>query len=171
MNVSFTLISQYERGIRKPKIETLWRMAEAIGVPKNYFFSNYYDYDGGTSDAIRDFKKNTVEVNAYDGMISILAAMYGGFEERVITGKVGSVSIDIFGKDDTAFYLNYEHIIELLDIVQSTLKPIIKKLTADQSLSDIIKAHQDYFDNPDNFTPEEIALSEKVMKKLRNNKG
>ena len=55
IGVSFAQISQYERGDRNPKIETLMRIADALGLDINFFIEsrNYIDISNNNPEFLR----------------------------------------------------------------------------------------------------------------------
>ena len=57
LGVSASMIAQYETGKRKPKLETMRKLAEALGVPMGYLVANWSDYS--TSEIITDLKEDS----------------------------------------------------------------------------------------------------------------
>lgn len=56
LGVSASMIAQYETGKRKPKLETMRKLAEALGVPMGDLVANWSDYN--TSEIITDLEEN-----------------------------------------------------------------------------------------------------------------
>ena len=56
LGVSASMIAQYETGKRKPKLETMRKLAEALGVPMGDLVANWSDYS--TSEIITDLEEN-----------------------------------------------------------------------------------------------------------------
>ena len=56
LGVSASMIAQYETGKRKPKLETVRRLAEALDVPMGDLVANWSDYS--TSEIITDLEEN-----------------------------------------------------------------------------------------------------------------
>ena len=56
LGVSASMIAQYETGKRKPKLETVRRLAEALNVPMGDLVANWSDYN--TSEIITDLEEN-----------------------------------------------------------------------------------------------------------------
>ena len=57
LGVSASMIAQYETGKRKPKLETMRKLAEALGVPMGDLVANWSDYS--TSEIITDLKEDS----------------------------------------------------------------------------------------------------------------
>ena len=56
LGVSASMIAQYETGKRKPKLETMRKLAEALGIPMGDLVANWSDYS--TSEIITDLEEN-----------------------------------------------------------------------------------------------------------------
>jgi hypothetical protein len=92
--------------------------------------------DKNVNEIIEGYKKIKSGATAFNGLISILTDLYGGFEER--TYKDWGRYL-VFGTGDSAFSLNGDELIALLKSVRDAIRPIVENLTAGQTLMDKVK--------------------------------
>ena len=75
LSVTPQAISQYERGIKKPKIETIEKIADALGV--SWLHLSHLE-DLATASRERElYQKDKVRDAARPAIVKLLAAVYG----------------------------------------------------------------------------------------------
>lgn len=136
LNVSGAMIAQYEKGIRKPKIETLDKIASALGVKivditRDFKFSDYQK----TS----EFQRLERSVDATKGIIAILTDIYGSVEDKTVSGEYASTNYYLVGKGDNQFILDNGIIEALYESTKASIPPLIECMKSNLSEDDYIK--------------------------------
>ena len=87
LNISPQNLAQYESGKRKPKIETVNRIASALGVNIVDLMEEFTIDQYKTTSEYQQLEKT---VNAENGIIALLTDIYGKVEDKDIEGSYGS---------------------------------------------------------------------------------
>lgn len=127
-------IRQYESGRLNPKIETLDKLAAALGVPINDLKPDITQGQIGCMELLKKFNKPPI---GFEAVIEFLTGIYGRVEEKYATrifeneggGKSHTFkSYWLIGKGEDAFIL-YEHNIKAIsDSIMGMLPPIVGQL-------------------------------------------
>lgn len=145
LNVSFVNISQWENGVRNPKIETLQRIADALGISWTYFTDM-----SGKPESIDVSKKEYDELLEEEKWIEItekiISSIYGQKKTiRIITPNEGIFleTVDVYGDNPegrVTFGPNGELIIaQALSSLFYSLAESLKTPVGDET--EFIKSH------------------------------
>ena len=75
LGVTPQAVSQYERGIKKPKIETIEKIADALGV--SWLHLSHLESLAAASKERELYRKDKVREAARPAVVKLLAAVYG----------------------------------------------------------------------------------------------
>lgn len=146
IGVSYQQIGQYENGKRNPKIETIDKIASALGVKIADITQSF---------KISDYKK-TSEFNrlerraeAEKGVVSILADIYGFAEEKVILGKYADSFYFLIGKENNQFILNDGVIDTLYKSIKASVPPLVDHMKTTQTENEYIKERLEELSDPE----------------------
>lgn len=136
LGVSQQMIAQYEKGKRHPKIETIDKIATALGVrivdiTRDFKFSDYQK----TS----EFQRLERSVDATKGIIAILTDIYGSVEDKTVSGQYASTNYYLVGKGDNQFILDNGIIEALYESTKASIPPLIECMKSNLSEDDYIK--------------------------------
>lgn len=150
LNVSGAMIAQYEKGIRKPKIETLDKIASALGVKiaditKSYTWAEYQR----TDECKRMEKEVEIKSNAQQGIVNILIDIYGYAEEKSVCGKYGEHFYYLVGKADKQFILEDYVIKALYESVKASIPHLINCMKINQTEDEYIKECLEELSSPE----------------------
>ena len=138
-------IRKYENGKQNPKIETIDKIASALGVSIAQI----------KEDITWNERKNTLEVErmnneitAIDGFISILVEIYGKITPRTAMGKYGAEIYYIVGENDHQFILHPSDIVTLYNSARAAIPSIVERLKDSRHENEVIKELSDKHNNP-----------------------
>lgn len=136
IGMSYQQIGQYEKGKRQPKIETIDKIATALGVrivdiTRDFKFSDYQK----TS----EFQRLERSVDATKGIIAILTDIYGSVEDKTVSGQYASTNYYLVGKGDNQFILDNGIIEALYESTKASIPPLIECMKSNLSEDDYIK--------------------------------
>lgn len=146
LGVSQQMIAQYEKGKRQPKIETIDKIATALGVrivdiTRDFKFSDYQK----TS----EFQRLERSVDATKGIIAILTDIYGSVEDKTVSGQYASTNYYLVGKGDNQFILDNGIIEALYESTKASIPPLIECMKSNLSEDDYIKECLQDLSNPE----------------------
>lgn len=129
-------IRQYELGKANPKIETVDRIASALGVRvidlmEGYAFTEYKN----TS----EYQQLEKEVNAEKGIISILTDIYGKVEDKTVSGDYFDSNYYLVGEGEKQFILYDSDIDALHESTKSLILPLVERMKDCRPESEVIK--------------------------------
>ena len=130
----------YEANKRQPSINQIREIAAALEI--NWMYLLGHPLGGETvaesSQFAFDYKKYE---QISDGVMNIIAAMYGGCESKKITGTHGFRNELIFGNGADAFYIDSEGLDVVQDSIEAIIKPLIEhfRVSADERIAYMIK--------------------------------
>jgi len=149
-------IRKYELGKANPKLETIDKIANALGVAitkiKEDISWNEFLNTSSAQSGIR-------EGNAMEGVVAILAHIYGNAEEKSVFNKNGECPYWLVGTGNNTFVLYEEHIQQLLEYFKTSTPFIIENMKDTRPEGEIIKEIL-----ADLNSPEHIALLRKFEK-------
>lgn len=118
-------IRKYESGKLNPKRETLQRIARALEVPWISLTGDQsLDYVVGKKQA-NEVRKETDLINA---ILTILNYLYGGVEDKEISGRYGSTFCYFVGKKPNRFALYEDNVDALKKLVLSTVSIMTEQI-------------------------------------------
>ena len=137
-------IRRYELGGKNanPKLETIEKIARALNVKITDLVESLYwtDYE-----KTEEYKELVKDSNSYEGIISILKAIYGDVtkQEYNYDSEDGSVHGTVYyytiEKDENKFILHEDDIRTLLNYVKTSLPFMVDSLKDERSEEEIIK--------------------------------
>lgn len=136
IGISYQQIGQYETGKRKPKIETIDKIATALGVKivditREFKISDYKK----TS----EFQRLERNVDAQNGIIAILTDIYGSVEDKSVSGQYADTDYYLVGKGNDQFILDNGIIDALYESTKASFPPLIECMKSNLSEDDYIK--------------------------------
>ena len=93
-------IRQYEAGRANPKIETIWKIASALNVPINAIKEDLI-WDKNSD----EMKRLDIQASAIDGIVAVIADIYGKVEDKELVGDYFSGHYYVVGKGKNKFIL------------------------------------------------------------------
>lgn len=136
LGVSGSMIGQYENNLRRPKRETLEKIAKALNVSwEDLAGERAFEYTYGRKayDLIHS------AVDPRKAIHTLLKTLYGRFEGKIIESPDGDHVYYCVGKNDDKFYLLGESMTDILELVLKFLSVVVEpmKITGPE---DAIKA-------------------------------
>lgn len=126
LGITPALIGHYERGERNPKKETLDKIADALEV------SGIYLLHGESAEEIDRIRKNFQDAVFLDlksdGLVSILAEIYGGAEKRFVDENALSQDYTFFGRGKDGFVLCNRDLETLRNAIKGLIHPIVENM-------------------------------------------
>lgn len=129
-------IRQYELGKANPKIETVDRIASALGVRvidlmEEYTFTEYK--------TTSEFQKLERTGKATEGIIALLAEIYGKVEDKTISGDYFDSNYYLVGEGEKQFILYDSDIDALHESTKSLILPLVERMKDCRPESEVIK--------------------------------
>lgn len=138
MGVSGSMIGQYENDLRKPKRETLEKIAAALNVSwEDLAGEETLVYTHGTH-VQKMFDRIVEEVAPREAIHTLLKNIYGRFEGKVIEDADGEAEAVYYlvGKGDDEFFLSGHDMTDILELVLKFLRVVVEpmKLTGPEKV-------------------------------------
>lgn len=129
-------IRQYELGKAKPKIETVDRIASALGVRvidlmEEYTFTEYK--------TTSEFQKLERTGKATEGIIALLVEIYGKAEDKSVSGDYFDSNYYLVGEGESQFILYDGDIDALHESAKSLIIPLVERMKDCRPESEVIK--------------------------------
>lgn len=129
-------IRQYELGKANPKIETVDRIASALGVRVVDLMEEYTFAEYKTTSEYQRLEK---EANAEGGIIAILTDIYGKVEDKNVNGSYGSGHYYLIGEGEKQFILYDGDINTLYESSKALITPLVERMKDCRTESEVIK--------------------------------
>ncbi|MFA9379139.1 MAG: helix-turn-helix domain-containing protein [Lachnotalea sp.] len=131
-------IRKYELGNANPKIETIDKIASALGIPLVQIMENItWEQQKNTS----EIKLLDKKVSALEGILSILADIYGKVESKELQGKKASGHYYVVDEGDKNFILYDGDIDTLYQAIKSSIPFLIDKMKDTRTEAEVIEAY------------------------------
>ena len=140
LQISQQQIAQYESGKRAPKIETVEKIARALGVSVACIME---EFSMEQYEKTEEYRTTAKTVNAYNGIIAIVKEIYGDVVEKSIDEEYGESFYYLVGAENQKFVLYEDDINQLLEYVKTSIPFVIdglKDTRPEQVIIDEIKA-------------------------------
>lgn len=125
-NINEANIRKYESGRQNPKIETIDKIADALGVLTSQIKE---DITWAEHRQTSDWERIKKEVSAFDGIIAILANIYGQAEEKIVYGGNGiDANYYLIGKNKNQFILHNNDIVALLNSTKASIPFLVERM-------------------------------------------
>lgn len=138
-------IRQYESGKANPKIETIDKIASALEVP---IIKIKEDITWEEHKNTTEMKRLYREANAIDGVIAILAGIYGKAECKEILGEYRTACYYVVGEGEKQFVLHEDHIDTLYNAIKAFTPFLVDNMKDCRSEDEIIQQWQIDLDSP-----------------------
>lgn len=115
-------IRKYENGKQNPKIETLQKIANALGCGLIALIGidEYKKTD--------EYKAGMRPIDAYNGVLDLLKNIYGDIQEKDIQQEYDDFSYYLVGKEPDTFVLYEDDITNLQNYIESSLPIVVDKI-------------------------------------------
>lgn len=136
LGVSGSMIGQYENNLRKPKRETLEKIATALNVSWEDLAGEKafeYAYGRKASDLLHS------AIDPREAIHTLLKTLYGNFEGKIVEGPDGDHVYYCIGKDNDKFFLLGESMTDILELILKFLSVVVEPMKLDGP-EDAIKA-------------------------------
>lgn len=133
-------IRRYELGKANPKIETVEKIAKALGVLIIDIMENFTLEQYKTTE---EYKQTLKEIDALEGIIAILKEIYGDVIEKYVSEEYGDSFYYLVGTRNDTFILYEDDIRQLFNYVKSSIPFVVdglKDTRTEQEVIDEIKA-------------------------------
>ena len=125
LGVSGSMIGQYENNLRRPKRETLEKIAKAMNVSwEDLAGDKAFEYTYGRK--VYDWIHSAVDPR--EAIHTLLKALYGHFEGKTIEGPDGEHVYYCVGKGDDRFFLLSEGMSDILELVLKFLSVVVEPM-------------------------------------------
>jgi len=115
-------IRKYENGKQNPKIETLQKIADALGCSL-IALMGMEEYK-----KTEEYKINMCSIEAQDGVLALLKNIYGDVQEKDVQQEYGESFYYLIGKAPDTFILYENDIYDLQNYIESSLPIVVDRL-------------------------------------------
>ena len=130
LGVSSAMISQYESGKRNPKMETLLKIADALGISINVF---YDDLTQEERKSILEAKAKKADKDNFNNVIEILANI-----NDVFYWYAEDEDLYFFGTNEKVFALKPKSIQAIQKAIEGFITPIVEQLKIIEPLYELL---------------------------------
>lgn len=139
-------IRQYELGKANPKIETIDRIASALGVKIVDLMEQFTIDQYKTTSEYQQLEKT---VNAENGIIAFLTDIYGKVEDKDIEGLYGSGHYYLVGEGKNQFILYDEDINTLYESTKAAIPALVKRMKDSRPEEEAISEYLKELNSPE----------------------
>lgn len=143
-------IRQYELNKANPKIETIDRIASALGV---FIADIKEDITWEERKNTSEMKKLDREVSAVQGIIAILTDIYGKVEDKDIVGEYGAGNYYLVGEGKDQFILYGDDITTLYQSAKGAFPALVERMKDTRPENEVIAEYLKDLNTP---TPPEL---------------
>lgn len=145
------MIRQYELSLRTPKIETVDKIASALGV-KIVDIMEQFTMEQWKNTSER--KKIDREVSAIEGIIAILTDIYGKVEDKNLEGQCASGHYYLVGEGAKQFILYDGDIDTLYESTKASIPFLVDRMKDNRPEKDVIADYMKDLNTP--LSPDQI---------------
>lgn len=139
-------LRQYELGYRHPKIETIQKIANALGCSL-VALTGIEEYK-----KTEEYKTGIRSVDAYDGVLALLKNIYGDVQEKNVQQEYGESFYYLVGKDPDAFILYEDDIKDLQNYIETSLPIVVDRLKDTRPEKDVVAEIINDLNSPEYIT-------------------
>lgn len=125
LNMTQSAIGQFENDKTSPKIETIDKIASALGVRIIDIMEQFTMEQFKTTSEYQRLEK---EVNAEKGIIAILTDIYGKVEDKDLEGQYGSGHYYLVGEGSKQFILYDGDIDTLYESTKASIPALVERM-------------------------------------------
>lgn len=138
-------IRKYELGKANPKIETVDKIASALGVNIVDIMERFTMEQYKTTS---EYQKLEKEVNAEKGIIAILIDIYGKVEDKDLEGQYGSGHYYLVGEGEKQFILYDGDIDTLYESTKASIPALVERMKDDRPEEEAVKEYLKELNTP-----------------------
>ena len=138
-------IRQYELGKANPKIETVDKIASALGVNIVDIMERFTMEQYKTTSEYQRLEKS---VHAQEGIIAILTDIYGKVEDKDLEGKYGSGHYYLVGKGSKQFILYDGDIDTLYESTKASIPSLVDRMKDSRPEKEAVREYLKELDTP-----------------------
>lgn len=138
-------IRQYELGKANPKIETIDKIASALGVNIVDIMERFTMEQYKTTS---EYQKLEKEVNAEKGIIAILIDIYGKVEDKDLEGQYGSGHYYLVGEGEKQFILYDGDIDTLYESTKASIPSLVERMKDSRPEEEAVREYLKELDTP-----------------------
>ncbi len=149
--ISESTIRKYELSILKPKIETVDKIASALGVNIVDIMERFTMEQYKTTSEYQRLEKS---VHAQEGIIAILTDIYGKVEDKDLEGKYGSGHYYLVGEGSEQFILYDGDIDALYESTKASIPSLVDRMKDSRPEEEAVREYLKELDTP--IPPDQI---------------
>ena len=149
--ISESTIRKYELSILKPKIETVYKIASALGVNIVDIMERFTMEQYKTTSEYQRLEKS---VHAQEGIIAILTDIYGKVEDKDLEGKYGSGHYYLVGEGSEQFILYDGDIDALYESTKASIPSLVDRMKDSRPEEEAVREYLKELDTP--IPPDQI---------------
>lgn len=139
LGVSGSMIGQYENNLRKPKRETLEKIAAALNTSwEDLAGEKALEYTYGR----KIYELIHSAVDPREAIHTLLKTLYGRFEGKIVQGPDGDHVYYCVGKGDDEFFLLGESMTDILELVLKFLSVVVEPMKLEGSEDALVTSYQ-----------------------------
>lgn len=139
LNVTPQNISQYERGVKNPKIETLDKIASALNIPLVRLYPNVTKAEYETTSEFEKLKKS---VAILEGILAEIELQYGRVQLKELETEDGLwMPYYVIGEEPNTFIVFQGALEAIESAVKKSLPPLLEGLKDPRTEEEIIKVY------------------------------
>lgn len=145
LNMTQSAIGQFENDKTSPKIETIDKIASALGVRIIDIMEQFTMEQFKTTS---EYQKLEKEVNAEKGIIAILIDIYGKVEDKDLEGQYGSGHYYLVGEGEKQFILYDGDIDTLYESTKASIPALVERMKDDRPEEEAVKEYLKELNTP-----------------------
>ena len=149
--ISESTIRKYELSILKPKIETVDKIASALGVNIVDIMERFTMEQYKTTSEYQKLEKS---VHAQEGIIAILTDIYGKVEDKDLEGQYGSGHYYLVGEGEKQFILYDGDIDTLYESTKASIPSLVERMKDSRPEEEAVREYLKELDTP--ILPDQI---------------
>ena len=153
-------IRKYENGKQNPKIETVDKIASALGVRIIDIMERFTIEQYKTTSQFQKLEKSG---QARDGIIAILADIYGKVEDKDLEGQYGSGNYYLIGEGSNQFILYDGDVDTLYESTKASIPSLVERMKDRRPEAEVVQEILEELNTP-------IPLDEIIAKILDDSK-
>lgn len=145
LNMTQSAIGQFENDKTSPKIETIDKIASALGVHIVDIMEQFTMAQYKTTSEYHNLEKR---VNAVDGIIAILIDIYGKVEDKYLEGQYGSGHYYLVGEGSKQFILYDGDIDALYESAKASIPALVERMKDIRPEEEAVRSYLDNLNKP-----------------------
>lgn len=148
LNMTQSAVGQFENDKTSPKIETVEKIASALGVNIVEIMEQFTIEQYKTTSEYQKLEKS---VHAQEGIIAILTDIYGKVEDKNLEGQYGSGHYYLVGEGEKQFILHDGDINTLYESTKASIPALVERMKDDRSEEEVVREYLKELNNQISF--------------------